>query len=51
MAVIAEHLSVAELEERYRSCKDVTSSRRFFSRIPEREPQPLNARVAARAAP
>jgi len=29
MAVVAEHLSVAELEERYRACKDVTSSRHF----------------------
>ena len=29
MAVFAEHLSVAELEERYRACKDVTSSRHF----------------------
>lgn len=29
MAVVAEHLSVAELEERYRACEDVTSSRHF----------------------
>ena len=29
MAVVAEHLSVAELEERYRSCKDVTASRHY----------------------
>jgi transposase len=29
MAVVAEHLSVAELEERYWCCKDVTSSRHF----------------------
>ena len=29
MAVVAEHLSVVELEERYKACKDVTSSRHF----------------------
>jgi len=29
MVVISEHLSVAELEERYRACKDVTSLRHF----------------------
>lgn len=29
MAVVAEHLSVAELEERYKACEDVTSSRHF----------------------
>ena len=29
MAVVAEHLSVAELEERYKASKDVTSSRHF----------------------
>ncbi len=29
MAVVAEHLSVAELEEGYKACKDVTSSRHF----------------------
>ena len=29
MAVVAEHLSVSELEERYRASKDVTSSRHF----------------------
>ena len=29
MAVVAEHLSVAALEERYEACKDVTSSRHF----------------------
>jgi transposase len=27
MAIVAEHLSVAELEERFKSCKDVTASR------------------------
>jgi transposase len=29
MAVVVEHLSVAELEERYEACEDVTSSRHF----------------------
>src|SRR6185437_2707547 len=29
MAVVAEHLSVAELEERYKASKDVMSSRHF----------------------
>jgi transposase len=29
MAVVAKHLSVAELEERYEACEDVTSSRHF----------------------
>ena len=29
MAVVAQHLSVAELEVRYEACDDVTSSRHF----------------------
>ena len=29
MAVVVEHLSVVELEERYKACEDVTSSRHF----------------------
>ena len=29
MAVVTEHLSVAELEHRYKACEDVTSSRHF----------------------
>jgi len=29
MAVVAEHLSMVELEERYKACEDVTSSRHF----------------------
>ena len=29
MAVVVEHLSVAELEDRYKACEDVTSSRHF----------------------
>ena len=29
MAVVVEHLSVAELEERYLACEDVTSSRHY----------------------
>jgi len=29
MAVVVEHLSVAELEHRYKACEDVTSSRHF----------------------
>jgi transposase len=29
MAVVAKHLSVAELEERYKACQDVSSSRHF----------------------
>jgi len=29
MAVVAEHLSVAELEERYKACKDVTALRHY----------------------
>jgi transposase len=29
MALVAEHLSVAELEARYEACEDVTSSRHF----------------------
>jgi len=29
MSLVAEHLSVAELEERYEACEDVTSSRHF----------------------
>jgi hypothetical protein len=29
MAHIADHLSVAALEERYEACEDVTSSRHF----------------------
>lgn len=29
MAIVAGHLSVAELEERYEACEDVTSSRHF----------------------
>ena len=29
MAVVAEHLSVEDLEDRYRACKDMTSSRHY----------------------
>jgi len=29
MAHVADHLSVAALEERYEACEDVTSSRHF----------------------
>src|SRR5271156_2935657 len=29
MAFVTKHLSVAELEERYEACEDVTSSRHF----------------------
>ena len=29
MAFVAKHLSIAELEARYKDCEDVTSSRHF----------------------